>query len=405
MSILQAIIDWFGVGSVATRTSTASYCLSLYPEEKTAFKVYAIQACINKIANAISMCEFQTLEKGVISNKDLWYKLNVEPSINQNASDFWQKVIYEAVYNPNGALIVEVNGNYLVADSYEVKEYAIKPNYYTNVEAGTLKFTETGFSEKDILRIKLNNAKVKNIVDGVYSEYGKLISGSIRNYNRSNSKKLWIKIGTNFQQFETQEIENEDGTTTTKFDFIMDDLFKNRLKSYFDEGDSATPIEEGLEVVESQADGGVPSSQKKDTRDISNLFDDTMNMVADAFGIPRGLLKGDVADIEGMTENFITFCINPLANLIEDEANRKLFGQYRMAQGSKLKVMTDLIKTYDATKLAAASEALFRIRTINANDVRRWLKLEPIKEPWADEYAMTKNYSVVGKEGENEEGN
>ena len=162
------------------------------------------------------------------------------------------------------------------------------------------------------------------------------------------------------------------------------------------------PIEEGLEVVESQADGGVPSSQKKDTRDISNLFDDTMNMVADAFGIPRGLLKGDVADIEGMTENFITFCINPLANLIEDEANRKLFGQYRMAQGSKLKVMTDLIKTYDATKLAAASEALFRIRTINANDVRRWLKLEPIKEPWADEYAMTKNYSVVGKEGENE---
>ena len=398
MGILSSIIDWIGLDDAQTRASTNSYCLSLYPETKTAFKVYAIQACINKIANAISMCEFQTLEKGVISNRDLWYKLNVEPNLNQNAADFWQKVIFESVYNPNGALIIQVQGQFLVADSYDINEYAIKPNYYYNVKAGTLDFTQVGFQEKDVLRIRLNNAKVKEIIDGVYSEYGKLISSSIRNYNRSNSKKLWVKIGTNFQQFETQEILNEDGTTTTKFDFIMDDLFKNRLKSYFDEGDSATPIEEGLEIVEPQSDGGVPSSQKKDTRDINNLFDDTVNMVADAFGIPRGLLKGDVADIEGMTENFITFCINPLANLIEDEANRKLFGQYRMAQNSKLKVMTDLIKTYDATKLAAASEALFRISAINPNDVRRWMRMEQINEPWANEYAITKNYQVVGKE-------
>ena len=398
MGILSSIIDWIGLDDAKTRASTNAYCLSLYPETKTAFKVYAIQACINKIANAISMCEFQTLEKGVISNRDLWYKLNVEPNLNQNAADFWQKVIFESVYNPNGALIIQVQGQFLVADSYDINEYAIKPNYYYNVKAGTLDFTQVGFQEKDVLRIRLNNAKVKDIIDGVYSEYGKLISSSIRNYNRSNSKKLWVKIGTNFQQFETQEILNEDGTTTTKFDFIMDDLFKNRLKSYFDEGDSATPIEEGLEIVEPQSDGGVPSSQKKDTRDINNLFDDTVNMVADAFGIPRGLLKGDVADIEGMTENFITFCINPLANLIEDEANRKLFGQYRMAQNSKLKVMTDLIKTYDATKLAAASEALFRISAINPNDVRRWMRMEQINEPWANEYAITKNYQVVGKE-------
>lgn len=398
MGILSSIIDWIGLDDAKTRASTNAYCLSLYPETKTAFKVYAIQACINKIANAISMCEFQTLEKGVISNRDLWYKLNVEPNLNQNAADFWQKVIFESVYNPNGALIIQVQGQFLVADSYDINEYAIKPNYYYNVKAGTLDFTQVGFQEKDVLRIRLNNAKVKEIIDGVYSEYGKLISSSIRNYNRSNSKKLWVKIGTNFQQFETQEILNEDGTTTTKFDFIMDDLFKNRLKSYFDEGDSATPIEEGLEIVEPQSDGGVPSSQKKDTRDINNLFDDTVNMVADAFGIPRGLLKGDVADIEGMTQNFITFCINPLANLIEDEANRKLFGQHRMAQNSKLKVMTDLIKTYDATKLAAASEALFRISAINPNDVRRWMRMEQINEPWANEYAITKNYQVVGKE-------
>jgi hypothetical protein len=60
--------------------------------------------------------------------------------------------------------------------------------------------------------------------------------------------------------------------------------------------------------------------------------------------------------------------------------------------------MTDLIRVYEPNKLAASSEALFRIRAINANDVRRWLRKERIDEPWADEYAMTKNYSEVGKE-------
>jgi HK97 family phage portal protein len=401
MGIFAQILDWVGLDTAKSRIDAAekTYCLSLLPETKTAFKVYAIQAAINKIANALSMSEFQTLKKGKETKEDIWYKLNVEPNVNQNAADFWQKVVFEMVHNPNGALIIQVNGQFIVADDYAVTEYAVRPNYYKNVRAGTLDFTQTGFEEKDVLRLRLNNAKVKEIIDGVYSEYGKLISSSIRNFNRSNSKKIFVKIGTTFQQFESIQVENEDGTVTTKFDFIMDDLFKNRLKSYFEEGDSATPIEEGLDIIEPQSDGGVASAQKKDTRDIANLFNDTVNMVADAFGIPRGLLKGDVADIEAQTDNFITFCINPLANMIEDEANRKLYGQFRMAQGSKLKVMTDLIKTYDATKLAASSEALFRIRAINANDVRRWLRKERIDEPWADEYAMTKNYTDVGKEG------
>lgn len=398
MNIWDGLKTWFS----GSARPASTYSIYLTPGEATAFKLYAIQVCINKIANALSMCEFQTLEKGREVYKDLWYRLNIEPNVNQNASDFWQKVVYEMVHNPNGALIVQQDGQFLVADSYEVKTYALLSNTYHHVTVGDLTFEKT-FGEKDVLRLKLNNAKVKEIVDSVYADYGKLIASAVRNYNRSNSKKLFIKIGTTFQQFETQEIVNEDGSTTTKFDTIMDDLFKNRLKSYFAEGDSATPIEEGLDIVESQADGGVPSGQKKDTRDIANLFSDTVNMVADAFGIPHGLLKGDVADVEAMTDNFITFCINPLANLIEDEANRKLYGQKKMAEGSKLKVMTDLIKTYDPTKLASASEALFRIRAIHANDVRRWLRKENITEPWADEYAMTKNYQDVGKEGNNEQ--
>ena len=45
------------------------------------------------------------------------------------------------------------------------------------------------------------------------------------------------------------------------------------------------------------------------------------------FPIPPQLLKGNVADTEKAFNNFLTFCINPIAELLTDEINRKLYGK------------------------------------------------------------------------------
>lgn len=127
-------------------------------------------------------------------------------------------------------------------------------------------------------------------------------------------------------------------------------------------------------------------------------------MVADIFNIPRGLLKGDTADVETMTDNFITFCVNPIAGQIEDEINRKLYGKTAVLEDTKMRIKTSSIKSYDLTKIAASVEALYRIRTLNTNEVRRLLKYEEIKEVWADEYMETKNYQEVNKKGGEEDG-
>ena len=44
-------------------------------------------------------------------------------------------------------------------------------------------------------------------------------------------------------------------------------------------------------------------------------------------------------------------------------------------------------------------EALYRIRTLNTNEVRRLLKYEEIGEDWANEYMETKNYQPVNQKG------
>jgi len=257
---------------------------------------------------------------------------------------------------------------------------------------------EKTYNEKQVLRLRLNNSKVKEIVDGVYEEYGKLIGGAIKNYNRNNSKKLWIKMGTMFNQLNQVVTENEDGTVTTQADLILDDLFTNRLKGYFDERDSATPLEEGLEVQESQENK--QQGKEVTTRDVKDLFDDIVNFVADAFGIPRGLLKGDVADVEAMTDNFISFCINPIANAIEDECNRKLYTQEEIISGKKLAVKTTRIKAHNPVDVASSAEALYRIGVANVNYIRWLINEEPIDEDWAEDYALTKNYERNHDKGE-----
>ena len=357
---------------------------------------YAISMCINKIANALSQCTIETYEKGKIKKGEVWYQFNVEPNINQNITDFWNKLVLEMVVNPNGALIVQsYEGYWLMADSYTIMERAVKDNVYKDVRIGDFIFNRE-FKESDVLHLKLSNKNVKQLVASVYTMFGKVLTSAVKNYNRKNSRKVLVKIDTMFETFKNT-VDPETGQT--EYDLRLDDLFKNRLVGYFSESDSATPIEKGLEIEDKTSEFNGSGSKYRETDDIRGAFDDIVNMVADIFNIPRGLLKGDTADVEAMTDNFISFCINPIAGQLEDEINRKLYGKKSYLDGTKMIIKTSSIKSYDLTKIAASVEALYRIRTLNTNEVRRLLKYEEIGEDWANEYMETKNYQPVNQKG------
>lgn len=359
------------------------------------FLEYALSTCINKIANAITQCTFDTYLKGEEKKGDMWYAFNISPNQNQNITDFWNKVILKMITDENGALIIQsYEGEFLIADSYDISEKAFLGNKYTNVTIGDLTLNRD-FDEKEVLRLKYTNKNVKSLLEDLYKVYGEILSMTIKNYKRDNSKKAIIKIESLFGQY--HQIEDEDGKT--EGDYILDSILKDRLKAHFSDEDSATPIEEGLNLIEKENKG-----DKKGTSDIRSVFDDILNMCADAFNIPRGLLKGDIADVEAMTDNFITFCINPIASQIEDEVNRKLYTKNDIIKNTKLRVKTNTIMNYNVTKLASSAEALYRIRSVNTNWVRKLLREEIINEDWANEYMETKNYQTVNqhlKGGEN----
>lgn len=377
-------------------------------EKDAKYKKYALQIAINKLADALALCEFQTFENEKTVKKNNWYLFNIEPNKNQNQSEFWNKVLHKMIYDDNGALVIQTKeGEFVVADEYDISEFAFYENIYSNIVLpGDFKLPGTRV-ESDVFHFKLHNSKVKEVVDSVYDDYGKLIAGTIRNYNRGNAIKMKLSIGAMFQQFKNKVVKKEDGTEVTEYDQVMDDLFENRFKGVFTDEDSVTPMEEGLGLEPISATPGNTKSGSVTTRDISDVFEDIRDMVADAFGIPRGILKGDTADNEGMHKLFVNYPVRSLADNLQSEINRKLYGKEEMLKGNKLKIQTNTININDPVEFANAAEAYFRIGAYSTNKVLVTMGEEPIDEPWADEHYITKNYeradNLKGGDEKNEE--
>ncbi|MGF3113217.1 phage portal protein [Facklamia sp. P9177] len=353
------------------------------------FQKYAIQLCVNKLASALSLCKFETYQEYEKIEEHYWWKFNFEPNKNMNMHDFLYQLVHEMVYDERGALVIQNSeGDFVVAESYEVIEGSFVGNIYKNIHLyGGLELKEL-YKESDVLRFQLPNKKAKAIVDHLYREYGRFLSVASEAYIRDRSLKLILNIGSMFNQ-QPIETENEDGEIE-EIDPV-DELMKNRFKNLFKGGDTLTPLEEGLSI-EKLFEG---KGNEKQQSEIHNLFDSIINYTADAFGIPRGLLKGDVADVEAMTDNFVTFTIRPLAKEIETELNRKIYKEEGLTNGSKIKLVTGTIQTYNVVSFAAAADKLIAASIATPNEMREALEWERMEQDKMDEIKVTKNYEQL----------
>ncbi|MGG1847085.1 phage portal protein [Bacillus wiedmannii] len=342
------------------------------------YKKLAIESCIDLIANALTRCEFQTFEKGKEKRGANHYLLNVQPNQNQNASEFMHSLVNHLIME-NECVVIMQNEQLYIADSFSVNKFALKENIYNDITIDDFTF-EKSFNESEVFHFKLNDRNIMQIIDGMYSSFGKLLASSIDYYKRKNNKRLLIKGDfLRAQDEETQDAINE--------------MFENQLKNWFnaDKVGSAFQLQNGYEF-EDMSDSKNGVSNNSTSRDISDLISDIFNYVAIAFHVPIGILKGDVADIEKQMDSFLAFCINPIAELIQDEFNRKMYTKEEYIQRTYLKIDTTKIKVVDITKLATALDKLFAIGGLSINDILIILGREPLEEEWANKRFVTKNY-------------
>ncbi len=343
------------------------------------YKELAVQSCVNLIANTVSRGEFLTYEKGKEVRKENYYLFNVEPNQNKSASKFWRDVIHKLVYG-NECLVIQQDEKFYVADSFSVDKYAFKENEYKGVvvaEYGLKKI----FQEHEVFHFELHNESIKRVVEGLYLSYSKLIAASQGHYKKNNARRGTLSIPANYPQ--TEEAQKK-----------LHDLLSVKFKRFFEaEGGAVLPMTGGMEYEELSSNIGVKGGAEG--RDIRAFIDDIFDFVAIGFQIPPQLLRGTVADTDKATNNFLTLCVNPLSEIINDEVNRKWYGKELYLERTYIKHDTSRIRAVDIKDIANALDILVRIGAYTIDDCLQILGKEPLNAEWSQARFMTKNYTPI----------
>lgn len=351
--------------------------------QNAAYELYirelAFWTCVNKIANAVSKCEFKTYYHNKESKGKEYYLWNYEPNQNQNAAGFIYKLIAQ-LYRKNECLVVEINHRMYVAESYIKEVYALRDHKFSGISFDGYTLQET-LDMSDVMFFELNSTDMRKLMNGMYDSYSKLITYAQNAYQKSRGHKGILNIAG-----VAQEQDN--------FDETFEELMSTHFKNFFGKDNAVLPLFDGYNYQDISQNAKTYSTES--TRDIKALADDIFEFTARAFSFPPSLAKGDVQDTTKATDELLTFAIDPLVKMIQQEINRKRNGKDGLKQGNYLKIDTLAVKHVDIFDIATPIDKLISSGAFTINDVLQVIGKPKIDESWADQHFMTKNYSEIG---------
>ena len=342
-------------------------------------KKMAIQTCINLIAKTISMSEFRIRDGKITLKNEMYYRLNVRPNLNQSAATFWEQVIYKLVYDNECLIIQSDTQDLLVADTFTRTEYALYGDIFSDVVVKDYQFNRS-FSRENVIYLEYNNEKLTPIIDGLYADYGELF-GRIMN---AQKRKDQIRG--------TVDIDGVSGTDEEKRTKIQN--FINKVYSAFTNKDIAiVPQQKGYKYEEHTGRGAKTQS----VDEVTKTTDGFLIMVARAMNIPSVLVKGEQADVEKPTRNFMLFCIDPFIKKIGDELNSQLFSKSDYLKERKMDIRRPRYR--DIFDVASAIDKIRAAGVGNGNELRDEIGWDPVDDPILESYYITKNYTEDNDSG------
>ncbi len=385
MKIINFLRDFFGSkNTVYLNEKVDSVCTNL------AIDAFALQTGINLIASCVAKCEFKTFLNKKEVNSDEYYLWNIEPNKNQNSSEFIQEFVSKLLLN-NEVLIVEFNNELIIADSFYREEHAIYEDYFEQVTKKDFTFDKK-FYMKDVLYFKYNNDDIRKYYNNLMIGYNELLSLAKGKYKRAGGRKGTVELDAIAKGDEEKRKQ-------------IEELFTKKFKNYFEAENAIVDLPKGVKYTEITGEGSKKATNE--LGDITRILDDAFTRAAQALRMSPALLKGDIADIDKITNNFLTFCIDPIVDLIQTEINRKRYGKSNFLKGSYLYVDITNIKHIDIFSIAEKIDKLIACGMYSIDDLKKKLKDNVLNTEWSEKHWITKNYQGINeinsKEGENSE--
>jgi len=368
------IKSFLGIGETTVNVTSTATTL----ETQLNIELFAVFSAINLIASSVSKCEFKTYSKYAEIKGDEYYLWNVEPNKNQNSSQFIQDFMSKLLFN-NEVLILDINGQLIVADSFYQEELALKENTFSSVVKCTYSFPRP-FTMNEVMYLKLGNTDIRLLLSNLMMGYNNLLNMSMSKYKKSGGRKGTMDI-------------NATASGNKEFQTKLKDLMQVKFKQYFEAENAVLPLENGYTYTEQGGEGSKKSTSE--IVDIALVTKEIFERVAQAFRIPPALLRGDIADIGATTDNYLTFCIDSNLDMIQEEANRKRYGKANYLVGNYLRIDSTNIKHIDLFSISTAFDKLIASGGYSIDELRIKCGDVALNTDYSKQHFITKNYQKI----------
>lgn len=354
------------------------------PESRVHLKRLAIDICVSFLADTISLAEFKVRDKDDKYIKDeLYYKLNVKPNKNQTSSAFWKQYITKLIYDNEVLIITTDEDDLLIADSFEHVEYAVYEDLYSNVMVKGFEFKRT-FTQSEVLHVTYGNERLTPLINSLFQDYGELFGRIVNGQKRKNQIRGTVDM--DMVAAKSKEQRNK-----------LQSFIDNMYRSIRENDVAIVPQQNGIKYTETSGNG-IAGQSVDEVNKVTNGF---LEQLALALRIPMSLLRGDMADIDKVTKNFMFFTISPLLKAIADEGNAKFFTIEEVMDGEALVVNKPMYR--DVFDLSTSIDKLVSSGVFNGDELRTELGFKLTGDKLHSQYMVTKNYQTSDQAMNDEE--
>jgi len=349
-------------------------------------KQRAIDVAIGKVARSLALVEWKTFDKGKFKKDEVYYHLNVQPNVNQNATDFWEEVVRKLFYEDREVLIVVTDDDqFVVADDYIVQKFILKENIYKNVRKDDFVF-ERPFYESKVIRLNYRNLNLRKILNELDKSYGKLFERLVQVSMRRNQIRGTAKLTGSLAKNEKAQ------------KFLQ--TFVDKLFSVFSNKSVAiAPTQDGMEYQEHSKE----TNPRSDVDELNKVSDEYLNAVLEVVGIHPSLINGDMSDVAQHQDNYILNVVQPLVEQATDELNRKFYYPSEFMGGTQIKSSLVKLRFISVFDMGAASEKMVGSAAFTPNEVREAGGYDRIDDATMDMYYLTKNIEPLKGGGEDKQ--
>ena len=357
--------------------------------EKLNIAKLAVEKAETMIAKAIAKSDI-LIQTQSEDKRKYEYRLNVQPNDNENGTYFWTKVV-KKLLREGEVVIIRIGEKYYRAQSFQESDNVMTGRLYSNI---TIEAAEKQYSlfktflSGDVIHLRYDNSKIRVLLNSVLSQYETTANSVNAMMQIANTPKFKLKVPGQLNLVR----RGKDGESDKK---ITKEEYTEELKKLL-ESKSLAIITESNGITLEQL--GIQTATKAE--ELIKIKEEINNATAEAYDIPQAVFNGNITEKSDATNEFITYAVGSVAEVINDELTAKLVGAEDYA-GKNERVMVWLAR-FKHVDVVDSANNLDKLRSNgwNFDEIREMVGYPVLNTPFSQARALTKNYGEEGSTNE-----